>query len=163
MAYSKAQTRWHIERQPSRAETPKKTRLPQLAKALGVERQSLETVLRAAQHNLCKLRDLNLSALHLLGVRPRDAERLYYLVQWERLQAHLERHGELPGSAELEPLLSTLNPIFRKHFSHNGRLNETLIALYRTELTLRPEESCLEVTSVTPTRRFLGWLGFNSH
>jgi hypothetical protein len=88
---------------------PRKTRLPRLAGALGVERRALATVLGRAQNNLRKLRALTLPELLALGLRLRDAERIFYLVQWEQLQAHLARRGELPESAELTPLLATLN------------------------------------------------------
>lgn len=138
---------------------PRSNHLPRLARALGIRRQALSAVLGKAQHNLYSLRKLTLTDLLALGIGARDAERLFYLVQWERLQAHLERHGELPESSELGPLLDTLNPIFERHFSRSARLSETLIALYRAELSGHAEKSCLEFTPPSPARRFLGWLG----
>ena len=141
------------------AAPPRRTRLPRLACALGVERRSLATVLGRAQNNLHRLRALTLPELLALGLRSGDAERIFYLVQWERLQAHLERRGELPGSAELTPLLATLNPIFERHFSRGSRLNETLVALYRAELSGRDAEPCLSLVPPSPTKRLLRWLG----
>lgn len=134
--------------------------LTRLASALGVERRALEHALSATHYNLGKLRALSLPDLLALGIRNRDAERLYYLVQWERLQDHLERHGELPERDELEPLLAALNPIFIRHFSRVERLNETLIALYRSELSGQAEERCLELTPPNPASRLFRWLGF---
>lgn len=141
------------------AAPPRKTRLPRLAGVLGVERRSLATVLKRAQNNLHRLRALTLPELLVLGLRPRDAERIFYLVQWERLQAYLERRGELPESAELAPLLEALNPIFERHFSRGSRLNETLIALYRAELT-GGDSSGLTLVPPSSAKCFLTWLGF---
>jgi len=142
------------------AAPPRKTRLPRLAGALGVERRALATVFGRAQHNLHRLRALTLPELLALGLRLGDAERIFYLVQWERLQAHLERRGELPESAELAPLLEALNPIFERHFRRGSRLNETLVALYRAELSGRDSDSCLTLAPPSPAKRFLTWLGF---
>ncbi len=144
---------------------PKPKRRSRLAAALGLERNTLETILTGVQHDLQHdlqtLRRLTLDDLLALGVRVNDAERLFYLVQWERLQAHLEHRGVLPETSELGPLLETLTPIFERHFSRNARLNDTLITLYRTEFS-QPDEGedlCLNLTPPSPTRRFLGWLG----
>ena len=101
-----------------------------LARALGVERRAVEHALDRA-HHLEALRKLTLAELSAPPLRPGDAERIFYLVQWERLQAHLETYGELPEPAELTPLLETLTPIFERHFSRSTRLNETLLELYR--------------------------------
>lgn len=136
---------------------PRKTHLHRLARSLGVERRSLATVLERAQNNLHRLRALTLPELLALGLRPRDAERIFYLVQWERLQAHLEKRGELPGSAELAPLLEILNPIFERHFSRGARLSETLVALYRAELSGQDSGS-LTLVPPSPAKRFLLWL-----
>lgn len=133
---------------------------PRLAAALGVEPWALELVLATTGHTLSQLRALSLTDLLALKIRTRDAERLFYLVQWERLQEHLERHGELPERDELEPLLATLNPIFIRHFSRSERLSETLIALYRSELSGRTTEKCLNLTPPNPASRLLRWLGF---
>ena len=133
--------------------------LPRLAAALGVERRALGLVFGSVHYNLGRLRALSLADLLRLNIRLRDAERLFYLVQWEGLQAHLESHGELPGVRDLEPLLATLNPLFIRHFSQGERLNETLIALYRGELSQEARERCLELTPPTRARRVLGWLG----
>lgn len=107
-----------------------------LARALGVERRSLEYALDRARydrahHHLEALRKLTLAELSAPPLRPGDAERIFYLVQWERLQAHLETYGELPEPAELTPLLEALTPIFERHFSRSARLNETLLGLYQ--------------------------------
>ena len=129
-----------------------------LAAALGVERHTLARVLAGAQHNLSQLRALTLADLRVLGVSLRDAERIFYLVQWERLQAHLERYGTLPQE-DLRPLLETLTPIFDRHFSRSVCLNETLLSLYRAEFgTYQAVRSSPPTAS--PTRRFLHWLGF---
>lgn len=138
---------------------PRNSRLPRLARALGVRRQALSAVLGKAQHNLCKLRALTLAELLALGIGARDAERLFYLVQWEGLQAHLGHYGELPDKLELAPLLDILNPIFERHFSRGARLSETLIALYRAELSGQPTETCLSLTPPNPAKRLLLWLG----
>ena len=90
----------------------------------------------------------------------RDAERIFYLVQWERLQLFLEAHGELPERTELEPLLATLSPIFERHFSRGERLNETLLALYRAALSGRGD-TYLTPCPPSPARRLLSWLGFS--
>jgi len=140
------------------AAPPRKTRLPRLARSLGVERRALATVFGRAQNNLRRLRALTLPELLALGLRPRDAERIFYLVQWERLQAHLERRGELPESAELAPLLKALNPIFERHFSRGSRLSETLVALYRAELSGGDGGGCLTLVPPSPTKRLLRWL-----
>jgi hypothetical protein len=138
---------------------PRSHRLSRLARALGVRRQALSAVLGKAQHNLYKLRELTLTDLLALGIGTRDAERLFYLVQWERLQAHLGHYGELPDSLELAPLLETLNPIFERHFSQDGRLSDALIALYRAELAGQPTETCLSLTPPNPAKRLWLWLG----
>ena len=136
-----------------------------LAAALGVERRTLGEVLAQAHYNLPKLRTLSLADLQKL-VSPADAERIFYLVQWERLQAHLEHYGTLPEE-NLEPLLKTLTPIFERHFSprlyHRSRLNETLLALYRAELSGCDEDVCLTLTPAPAQRflrRFVQQLGF---
>ena len=129
-----------------------------LAAALGVERRMLAQVLAGAQHNLHHLRTMTLADLGALNVTLRDAERIFYLVQWERLQAHLEQCETLPQE-DLGPLLETLTPIFDRHFSRNIRLNETLLALYRTEFGTRKAVRPSPLPS-SPTRRFLHWLSF---
>lgn len=136
-----------------------RNRLGRLAGALGAERAALSTVLGAAQGSLHGLRRLTLSDLLELELRERDAERIFYLVQWEGLQAHLERRGELPGSAELAPLLATLNPIFERHFSRGARLSETLVALYRAELSGQDSDGCLTLVPPSPTKRLLHLFG----
>ena len=134
---------------------------PRLAAALGVERRTLEAILERVQHDLGKLRDLTLAELKLL-VNVADAERIFYLVQWERLQAHLELYGTLPQD-ELWPLLETLVPIFERHFNpkpyRQSRLNEKLVALYRAEFRGLDGEMCLNLTPPSPARKFLQWLG----
>jgi hypothetical protein len=135
------------------------SRLSRLARTLGVRRQTLSAVFGKAQHNLRRLRELTLVELLELGIGTRDAERLFYLVQWERLQAHLGHYGKLPDSRELAPLLATLNPIFERHFSQDGRLSEALIALYRAELAGQDAETCLDLTPPSPAKRLLLWLG----
>lgn len=160
MTYSRQPLGWRPLRKiqdPSASKAGKG--LPRLAAALGVERRSLELVLSSTGYTLSRLRALSLSDLQSL-VRVRDAERFFYLVQWEYLQEHLERHGELPDAGELEPLLATLNPIFIRHFSRGERLSDTLIALYRSELSVQFEERCLELTPPNPASRLLRWLGF---
>ncbi len=142
-------------------ETPYQRPYPRLAAALGVKRRTLEAILERVQHDLGQLRDLTLSELKLL-VNVADAERIFYLVQWERLQAHLEHYGTLPQD-ELWPLLETLVPIFERHFNPEGRgrsrLNEELIALYRAEFCGLEGEMCLNLTPPSPVRKFLRWLG----
>lgn len=138
---------------------PGRNRLPRLARALGVRRRALSAVLGKAQHNLHSLRELTLTDLLALGIGARDAERIFYLVQWEWLQAHLGHYGELPHSHGLTPLLDTLGPIFERHFSHNARLSEALIALYRAELSEQGTETCLNPTPPGPVKHFLLWLG----
>lgn len=159
MAYSRQPLGWTPLREARPAPRPSKG-IPRLAAALGVEPGALSLAFGATGYTLNRLRALSLTELKALDLRPRDAERLYYLVQWEYLQDHLERRGELPETGELEPLLATLNPIFIRHFSRSERLNETLIALYRSELTRQAGERCLELTPPSPTSRFLRWLGF---
>ena len=155
MDYSRPQPRyWTTPSTP-----PRSNRLSRLARALGVRQQALSVVLGKAQHNLYRLRALTLADLLALGIGTRDAERLFYLVQWERLQAHLGHYGELPDSHELAPLLDTLNPIFERHFSQDGRLSEALLALYRAEFVEQDAEACLDLTPPNPARRLLLWLG----
>lgn len=126
-----------------------------LAGVLGVERRALETVLTAAHHDLERLRRLTLGDLRTLGLRTHDAERIFYLVQWERLQAHLELHGELLERPKLAPLLGTLAPIFERHFDRNARLNDALLALYRAELS---DHGATPVTTRSPDERASrGW------
>ncbi len=160
MAYSRQPLGWAPLRRtkvrPSERDNRGRARL---ASALGVDTRALERAFSATRYSLSRLRALSLPEVQALGLRLRDAERLYYLVQWEYLQDHLERHGELPEVGTLEPLLATLNPIFIRHFSRGERLNETLIALYRNELTAATGERCLELTPPSPTSRFLRWLG----
>ncbi len=139
---------------------PPQRKRSRLAAALGVERRTLEPVLVRAQYDVRKLRTLTLTELRGF-VNLADAERIFYLVQWERLQAHLELYGALPEE-DLGPLLQTLTPIFERHFSgarDRSRLNETLVALYRAEFSGRHENLCLNLTPPSPARRFLGWLG----
>ncbi len=151
-------TRTHsVQKSWSVNAAPQERKRSRLAAALGVERRTLADVLAQAQYNLDKLRSLTLTDLQLL-LSVRDAERVFYLVQWEYLQAHLELYGTLP-QADLEPLLKTLTPIFERHFSGNTRLNETLLALYRAELTGRSEDVCLNLTSPSSAHRLLRWLG----
>jgi hypothetical protein len=142
---------------------PTRSRLGRLAGVLGVERRALETVLAAAHHDLERLRRLTLGELRALGLPARDAERIFYLVQWERLHAHLELHGELLERPELAPLLETLAPIFERHFDHNDRLNDALLALYRAELL---DHGATPVTTRSPGghaprgwRRLCGFFG----
>ena len=123
---------------------------PRLARALGVERRALEHALNRARHDLTALRNLTLTDLYAPALRTGDAERIFYLVQWERLQAHLETHGELPEPDVLTPLLDTLTPIFERHFSRTARLNETLLGLYRAELGV---DAHADVTTQHPA----GW------
>ena len=149
---------YSAQRNLLRSAAPPQRQRSRLAAALGVERRTLADVLAEAQYNLHKLRSLTLTDLQVL-LSARDAERVFYLVQWERLQAHLELYGALPDEGELGPLLTTLTPIFERHFNRNTRLNETLLALYRAELSGRDEDVCLTLTPPSPTRRFLGWLG----
>lgn len=151
MDYSRLQWTASVTPPPGR-------RQHRLAAALGVERRALDLVLTEAQHNLYKLRSLTLTDLLALAIYPRDAERIFYLVQWEQLQAHLEVQGELPETGKLTPLLDTLAPIFERHFSQGARLNETLVARYRAELG-RDTETCLTLTPPNPAKRFLLWLG----
>ena len=139
---------------------PQRQRHAKLAAALGVDRRGLETVLNKARNDLNDLRALGLADLTALTTR-RDAERIFYLVQWERLQLFLEAHGELPERTELEPLLATLTPIFERHFSRGERLNETLLALYRAALSGRGEGTYLTPRPPSPARRLLTWLGFS--
>ena len=164
MAYSRQPLGWTPLRNTRdtqlRPATKASKGLPRLAAALGVEVRALTRAFGATGYNLSRLRTLSLADLQALELRPHDAERLFYLVQWEYLQDHLERHGELPETGKLEPLLATLNPIFIRHFSRSERLNETLIALYRSELTVAAGERCLELTPPSPTSRLLRWLGF---
>lgn len=113
------------------------TKPSRIAHTLGVERSSLALALSRARYNLTALRSLTLTDLLALEMRPGDAERIFYLVQWERLQAHLDTTGELPDAAELTPLLRLLTPIFEHHFSRGAagaRLNETLLTCYRAVL-----------------------------
>ena len=133
---------------------PQERKRSRLAAALGVERRTLADVLAEAQHNLYTLRAMTLTDLQRL-VSVSDAERVFYLVQWEYLQAHLELYGTLPDKSELEPLLATLTPIFERHFSRSTRLNETLLALYRAELSARNEDTCLSLTPPSLARQFL--------
>ena len=128
-----------------------------LAAALGVERRTLEVVLARAQRKLDNLRALPLGELKRL-VGPADAERVFYLVQWERIQAHLELYGTLPDE-DLGSLLKTLTPIFERHFSQGVRLNDALTR-YRSELVSPAPDTCLSLTPPPPSRRFLRWLGF---
>lgn len=145
-------------RRPYRVAPPHK-RYAKLSAALGVERRGLEAVLTAVRGDLQDLRALGLADLLALTNRC-DAERIFYLVQWERLQVHLEAHGELPERAELEHLLATLTPIFERHFSRGERLNETLLALYRAALSGRGESTYLTPRPPSPAQRLLTWLGF---
>ena len=149
------------ERQPGTGRpyrAPPRRRHAKLASALGVERQGLEAVLDKAR-DLHSLRALGLADLLALTNR-RDAERIFYLVQWERLQVHLGAHSELPAAAELEPLLATLTPIFEQHFSRSERLSETSLALYRSALPGRGAATYLTPRPPSPARRLLTWLGF---
>ena len=139
---------------------PPRQRHAKLAAALGVDRRGLETVLNKARNDLNDLRALGLADLTALTNR-RDAERIFYLVQWERLQVFLGAHGELPERTELEPLLKALTPIFERHFSRGERLNETLLALYRAALSGRGESTYLTPRPPSPARRLLTWLGFS--
>lgn len=139
---------------------PQRKRHAKLAAALGVERRGLDAVLDMTHNDLHDLCALGLADLTALTNR-RDAERIFYLVQWERLQLFLEAHGELPERTELEPLLATLTPIFERHFSRGERLNETLLALYRAALSGRGEATYLTPRPPSPARRLLTWLGFS--
>lgn len=116
-------------------------------------------MLDTTRNDLHDLRALGLADLTALTTR-RDAERIFYLVQWERLQVFLEAHGELPERTELEPLLATLTPIFERHFSRGEHLNETLLALYRAALSGRGAATYLTPRPPSPARRLLTWLGF---
>lgn len=158
MDYSARQETQLGTRRPYRAPPPQQ-RHAKLAAALGVERRGLDAVLGAARNDLQGLRALGLADLAALTNR-RDAERIFYLVQWERLQVFLEAHGELPAAAELGPLLATLTPIFERHFSRGDRLNETLLVLYRAALLGRGEATYLTPRPPSPARRLLTWLGF---
>ncbi len=160
MDYSaRHETRQFGTRRPYRA-APQRGRHAKLAAALGVERRGLETVLGVTRGDLHDLRALGLADLAALTTR-RDAERIFYLVQWERLQLFLEAHGELPERTELEPLLAALTPIFERHFSRGERLNETLLALYRAALSGRGGSTYLTLRPPSPARRLLTWLGFS--
>lgn len=139
---------------------PPRQRHAKLAAALGVERRGLDAVLEGVRNDLHGLRALGLADLTALTNR-RDAERIFYLVQWERLQVFLGAHGELPERTELEPLLKALTPIFERHFSRGERLNETLLALYRAALSGRGESTYLTPRPPSPARRLLTWLGFS--
>lgn len=135
--YPLAKTQRQVQQQPQlrqQAQPRPRSDAPRLARALGVERRALGHALNRAHHDLTALRNLTLTDLSAPPLRTGDAERIFYLVQWERLQAYLETHGELPKPAELTPLLDTLTPIFERHFSRTARLNETLLSLYRAEL-----------------------------
>ena len=158
------QQTWTQQTWVNRAPAPQsqQRQYPRLAAALGVERRTLADVFEQVQHNLSKLRNLTLAELKLL-VNVSDAERIFYLVQWERLQGHLELYGTLPEE-DLWPLLETLAPIFERHFNpsfyHRSRLNDTLIALYRAEFFGLDGDVCLNLTPPSPTQRVLAWLGF---
>ena len=159
MDYSaRHETRQLGARRPHPA-APQRGRHAKLAAALGVERRGLEAVLGETRGDLHDLRALGLADLTALTDR-RDAERIFYLVQWERLQLFLEAHGELPERTELEPLLATLTPIFERHFSRGERLNESLLALYRAALSGRGD-TYLTPRPPSPARRLLTWLGFS--
>ncbi len=137
--YPLAKMKRQVQHQPQ-AQPRLRSAVPRLARAFGVERRALGHALNRARHDLTALRKLTLADLSTPPLRTGDAERIFYLVQWERLQAHLETHGKLPEPAELAPLLETLTPIFERHFSHTAplsrRLNETLLTLHRAELGL---------------------------
>lgn len=137
-----------------------------LADALGVAKPAVQRVLAHADFDVEALKHFSLLELGALpGMTQDAAEKLFYLVQWEHLQAHLELHGSLPESAELEPLLSTLTPIFERHFRDTDRLNAAFLRRYRAHLagSQRPcrwQRPCLELLPKLPKSRFLTWLGF---
>lgn len=135
--YPLAKMQRQVQQQPQpqqQAQPRPRSDVPRLARALGVERRALGHALNRAHYDLTALRKLTLTDLSAPPFRTGDTERIFYLVQWERLQAYLETHAELPEPAELTPLLDTLTPIFERHFSRTARLNETLLSLYRAEL-----------------------------
>lgn len=155
--YPLAKMKRQVQHQPQ-AQPRLRSAVPRLARALGVERRALGHALNRARHDLTALRKLTLADLSKPPLRTGDAERIFYLVQWERLQAHLETHGKLPEPAELAPLLETLTPIFERHFSRTARLNETLLSLYRAELGA---DAHAELTAQNPAgfwQHFVFWM-----
>lgn len=103
-----------------------------------------------AGSDLAKLRQLSLAELTALPeLTLEEAEKLFYVVQWERLQAHLELCGTLPGDAELGPLLASLNPLFERHFHARIQLSAPFVkdyrALFPTPHACRWPRPCLEL------------------
>lgn len=134
------------------------------ARVLATSGEAVEAIFTHAQFDSSRLQRLSLAQLAALpGVTAVDAEKVFYLVQWERLQAHLELHGALPEGAELAPLLATLAPIFERHFRAHDRLNAAFLTRYRALLTVRQrawwQRPCLELLPNPPTIRLLVRLG----
>ena len=117
-------------------------------------------------YDLGALRRLSLVELGALpGMTPDAAEKLFYLVQWEGVQAHLELHGSLPERAKLGPLLDVLTPIFERHFETTDRLSAEVLTRYRAQLAAQRrscwgQRPCLEGLPRPTRARLLTWLGF---
>ena len=87
------------------------------AHALSVARKEVRTLLNVVDKDLLRLEALTLSELETVrGVSRCTAQKVFYAVQVERLQRHLEDCGALPEPEVLEPLLSVLKPIYAAHF-----------------------------------------------
>jgi hypothetical protein len=122
-----------------------------VACALGVRRRALEAVFTAAAFDPGEVQRLSLAQLAAFPeVALEEAEKLFYFVQWERLQTHLELCGSLPGDAELAPLLASLQPLFERHFRARIQLSASLVRAYRALFSAPPRacrwpRPCLEL------------------
>jgi len=137
-----------------------------LAEVLGVRRRTVRAVFEHVAYDLVVLRQLRLEELEALpGVGGESARKLFYFVQWERLQSHLEANGELPEPETLVPLLGSLTPIYERHFKDKDLSRGGSLSLYREQLAKSQVFSpwgCSYAGFRTrsPLRCFLAWLGF---
>ena len=87
------------------------------ASSLSVARQEVRTLLKFVGRDLLRLEALTLGELEAVpDVSRSTAQKVFYAVQVERLQRHLEDCGALPEPDVLTPLRELLKPIYEAHF-----------------------------------------------
>ena len=101
------------------------------ASRLQLNKDEVKAVIHSVKGDVGRLEALTLQHLEETGISEETAQKLFYFVQWDKLQRHLEMYDALPESADLELLLSTLALIRERHFQRLY-ISASLVAMYRT-------------------------------
>lgn len=99
------------------------------ASRLHLDKEEVKAVIRSVGGNIERLEALTLERLEATGISEATAQKLFYFVQWSKLQRHLEMYDTLPESADLE-VLTTLALIRERHFQRLY-ISASLVSMYR--------------------------------